>query len=410
MDFAYDQQTLELRAQLEAFFERHILPAEPVFEEQILASDDPWATPPIMEELKALARAEGLWNLFLPDTEHGAALTNMQYAPLCEVMGRSPFLAPEVFNCSAPDTGNMELLAQFGTPEQQERWLTPLLEGRTRSAFSMTEPLVASSDATNIATTITRDGDEYVINGRKWFTSGAMSPRCDLLIVMGVSNPDADKHRRQSMILVPPDAPGVDIRRSMHVLGYLDGPHGGHAEVFYDNVRVPASYLLGGEGEGFAIAQARLGPGRIHHAMRAIGVAERALDMMVERTQQRVAFGKPISDQGVVREWIADARMRIEQARLLVLKTAWLMDTVGKKGARVEISAIKVVTAELASWVVDKAVQSFGAAGVTQDFILAELTAHARILRIVDGPDEVHRETIARRELSRSVPREGVPA
>jgi acyl-CoA dehydrogenase len=410
MDFAYDPQTLELRAQLEAFFERHIYPAEPVFEEQLLASHDPWATPPIMEQLKVLARAEGLWNLFLPDTEHGAGLTNMQYAPLCEVMGRSPFLAPEVFNCSAPDTGNMELLAQFGTPEQKERWLVSLLEGRTRSAFSMTEPLVASSDATNIATTIARDGDEYVINGRKWFTSGAMSPRCDLLIVMGVSNPDADKHRRQSMILVPPDAPGVDIRRSMHVLGYLDGPHGGHAEVFYDNVRVPASYLLGGDGEGFAIAQARLGPGRIHHAMRAIGVAERALDMMVERTQQRVAFGKPISDQGVVRQWIADARMRIEQARLLVLKTAWLMDTVGKKGARVEISAIKVVTAELASWVVDKAVQAFGAAGVTQDFILAELTAHARILRIVDGPDEVHRETIARRELARSLPHEGVPA
>ncbi len=324
----------------------------------------------------------------------------MQYAPLCEVMGRNPFLAPEVFNCSAPDTGNMELLAQFGTQEQQERWLEPLLEGRTRSAFSMTEPAVASSDATNIATTITRDGDEYVINGRKWFTSGAMSPRCDLLIVMGVSNPDAPTHKRQSMILVPPDAEGVDIRRSMHVLGYLDGPHGGHAEVIYDNVRVPASYLLGGEGEGFAIAQARLGPGRIHHAMRAIGVAERALNMMVERTQRREAFGKPISDQGVVRTWIADSRMRIEQARLLVLKTAWLMDTVGKKGARVEISAIKVVTAELASWVVDKAVQSFGGAGVTQDFILAELTAHARILRIVDGPDEVHRETIARRELA----------
>jgi acyl-CoA dehydrogenase len=410
VDFAYDPQTLELRAQLEAFFERHIYPAEPVFEEQVAASDDPWATPPIMEELKALARAEGLWNLFLPDTEHGAGLTNMQYAPLCEVMGRSPFLAPEVFNCSAPDTGNMELLGQFGTPEQKERWLVPLLEGRTRSAFSMTEPLVASSDATNIATTITPDGDEYVINGRKWFTSGAMSPRCDLLIVMGVSNPDADKHRRQSMILVPPDAPGVDIRRSMHVLGYLDGPHGGHAEVVYDNVRVPASHLLGGEGEGFAIAQARLGPGRVHHAMRAIGLAERALDMMVERTQQRVAFGKAISDQGVVRQWIADARMRIEQARLLVLKTAWLMDTVGKKGARVEISAIKVVTAELASWVVDRAVQAFGAAGVTQDFILAELTAHARILRIVDGPDEVHRETIARRELARSTPRQAVPA
>src|SRR3954453_2673567 len=405
MDFAYDQQTLELRAQLEAFSERHPPPAEPVFEAQIAASGDPWATPPIMEELKALARAEGLWNLFLPDTEHGAGLTNMQYAPLCEVMGRSPFLAPEVFNCAAPDTGNMELLAQFGTPEQQERWLVPLLEGRTRSAFSMTEPLVASSDATNIATTITRDGDEYVINGRKWFTSGAMSPRCALLICMGLSHPDPEKPRRQSMILVPPDAPGVDVRRSMHVLGYLDGPHGGHAEVIYDNVRVPASFLLGGEGEGFAIAQARLGPGRIHHAMRAIGVAERALDMMVQRTQQRVAFGKPISEQGVVREWIAAARMRIEQARRLVLKTAWLMDTVGKKGARVEISAIKVVTAELASWVVDKAVQAFGAAGVTDDFPLASMYAHARTLRIADGPDDVHLRSVARQELGKYVER-----
>jgi acyl-CoA dehydrogenase len=398
MDFAFDKQTLDLRTRVEAFCDEHIYPNEPVFEEQIAASDDPWATPPIMEELKGRARDEGLWNLFLPDDEGGAGLTNMRYAPLCEVMGRSPFLAPEVFNCSAPDTGNMELLARFGTREQKERWLEPLLDGRTRSAFSMTEPLVASSDATNIATRITREGDEYVINGRKWFTSGAMSPRCDLLIVMGVTDPDADRHRRQSMILVPPDAPGVDIRRSMHVFGYLDGPHGGHADIVYDNVRVPAEYLLGEEGGGFAIAQARLGPGRIHHAMRAIGVAERALEMMVERTRQRDAFGGPLIEKGVIRQWIADARMRIEQARLLVLKTAWLMDTVGNKGARVEISAIKVVTAELASWVVDKAVQSFGAAGVTQDFILAELTAHARILRIVDGPDEVHRETIARRE------------
>jgi acyl-CoA dehydrogenase len=400
VDFAFDQQTIELRAQLEEFFDQWIYPAEHVFEEQIAALENPWETPAIMEELKAKARDEGLWNLFISDSDHGAGLTNLQYAPLCEVMGRSPFLAPEVFNCSAPDTGNIELLAQFGTEEQKERWLGPLLDGVTRSAFSMTEPAVASSDATNIATTITRDGDEYVINGRKWFTSGAMSPRCDLLIVMGVSNPEADTYRRQSMILVPPDHPGVDIRRSLHVLGYLDGPHGGHAEIIYNNVRVPATYLLGGEGEGFAIAQARLGPGRIHHAMRAIGVAERALNMMVQRTQERVAFGKPLSEQGVVRSWIADSRMRIEQARLLVLKTAWLMDTVGKSGARVEISAIKVVTAELASWVLDKAVQSFGAAGITQDFILAELTAHARILRIVDGPDEVHRETIARRELA----------
>ncbi len=399
MDFGFDNRTTELRERVEAFFAAQILPAEPVFEEQIGASDDPWATPPVMEELKAKARAEGLWNLFLPD-ENGAGLTNMQYAPLCEVMGRSPFLAPEVFNCSAPDTGNMELLSQFGSEEQKQRWLVPLLEGRARSAFSMTEPAVASSDATNIATRIERDGDHYVINGTKWFTSGAMSPRCELLIVMGVTDPDAQRHRRQSMILVPIDAEGVEVRRSMHVLGYLDGPHGGHAEVTYDGVRVPSSYMLGSEGEGFAIAQARLGPGRIHHAMRAIGVSERALAMMVERTRARTAFGTPLVEKGVIRQWIADARMRIEQARLLVLKTAWLMDTVGNKGARVEISAIKVVTAELASDVVDRAVQAFGAAGVTQDFILAELTAHARILRIVDGPDEVHRETIARREIA----------
>ena len=400
MDFAYDAITRRLTEQLETFYAEHILPAEPVFAAQIEAMENPWDTPPVMEDLKVIAREAGLWNLFLPETDHGAGLTNMQYAPLCEIMGRSPFLAPEVFNCSAPDTGNMELLSRFGTPAQQERWLAPLLDGRTRSAFSMTEPLVASSDATNISTRITRDGDSYVISGRKWFTSGAMSPRCDLLIVMGVSDPDADKHRRQSMILVDPTTPGVDIRRSMHVLGYWDGPHGGHAEVFYDDVRVDAANLLGGEGDGFAIAQARLGPGRIHHAMRAIGVAERALGMMVARTRDRSTFGRPIIDQGVVRQWIADARMEIEQARLLVLKTAWLMDTVGNKGARTEISAIKVVTAELASRVVDHAVQAFGAAGVTQDFILAELLAHARILRIVDGPDEIHRETIARREVA----------
>jgi acyl-CoA dehydrogenase len=400
MNFAYDSTTKDLYARVEDFFETHILPSEEIFAQQSEDQDNPWDTPPIMEELKAKARAEGLWNLFLPDPDHGAGLTNLQYAPLCEIMGRSPFLGPEVFNCAAPDTGNMELLALFGTPEQKQRYLEPLLDGRTRSAFSMTEPLVASSDATNISTRIERDGDEYVISGRKWFTSGAMSPRCDVLIVMGVTDADAERHRRQSMILVDPDTPGVDIRRSMHVLGYLDGPHGGHADVVYDDVRVPASALLGEEGAGFAIAQARLGPGRIHHAMRAIGVAERALSMMVERTAGRVAFGKPLIDQGVIRQWIADARMEIEQTRLLVLKTAWLMDTVGNKGARIEISAIKVLTAELASRVVDHAVQAFGAAGVTQDFILAELTAHARILRIVDGPDEVHRESVARREVS----------
>ena len=401
MDFAPDVQTAGLREEVERFFDERILPAEHIFEEQIAAGDDPWATPPIMEELKAQAREAGLWNLFLPD-ENGAGLTNLQYAPLCEIMGRSPFFAPEVFNCSAPDTGNMELLSQFGTEEQKSRWLTPLLEGKTRSAFSMTEPRVASSDATNISTRIRRDGDEYAIDGIKWFTSGAMSPRCELLIVMGVTDPDAEKHRRQSMILVPVDTPGVDVKRSMHVLGYLDGPHGGHAEVIYEDARVPADYILGGEGEGFAIAQARLGPGRIHHAMRAIGVAERALSMMVERVQGRSTFGTPLVDKGVIRQWIADARMEIEQARLLVMKTAWLMDTVGKKGARIEISAIKVVTAELASRVVDHAVQAFGAAGVTQDFLLAELTAHARILRLVDGPDEIHRETVARREVAAS--------
>ncbi len=401
MDFASDTQTAGLREEVQRFFDERILPAEPIFEEQVAASDDPWATPPVVEELKAQAREAGLWNLFLPD-ENGAGLTNLQYAPLCEIMGRSPFLAPEIFNCSAPDTGNMELLSQFGTEEQKSRWLAPLLDGKTRSAFSMTEPRVASSDATNIATRIRRDGDEYVVDGIKWFTSGAMSRRCDLLIVMGVTDPDAERHRRQSMILVPVDTPGVDVKRSMHVLGYLDGPHGGHAEVIYEDARVPASYILGGEGEGFAIAQARLGPGRIHHAMRAIGVAERALSMMVERVQGRSTFGSPLVEKGVIRQWIADARMEIEQARLLVLKTAWLMDTVGKKGARIEISAIKVVTAELASRVVDHAVQAFGAAGVTQDFILAELTAHARILRIVDGPDEVHRETVARREVAAS--------
>jgi acyl-CoA dehydrogenase len=404
MDFGFDETTIELRRRVEEFFDRHILPAEALYATQVRELDSPWETPEIVEELKRKAHAEGLWNLFLPDREHGAGLTNLQYAPLCEVMGRSPFLAPEVFNCSAPDTGNMELLAQFGTEEQKRRYLEPLLEGRVRSAFSMTEPEVASSDATNIATRIARDGDDYVIDGRKWFSSGAMSPRCALLIVMGVTDPEAERHRRQSMILVDPRTPGIDIQRSLHVLGYLDGPHGGHAEIVYDNVRVPAANLLGAEGDGFAIAQARLGPGRIHHAMRAIGIAERALSMMVERTAGRVAFGKPLIDQGVIRQWIADARIEIEQARLLVLKTAWLMDTVGNRGARIEISAIKVVSAELASRVVDHAVQAFGAAGVTQDFILAELTAHARILRIVDGPDEVHRESVARREVAQSRP------
>jgi acyl-CoA dehydrogenase len=399
MDFAYDQTTTEMLDRVTAFMEEFVYPAEETFHEQLESAENRWATPPIIEDLKTEARSRGLWNLFLPKTHpEGAGLTNLQYAPLCAVMGRNPWIAPEAFNCSAPDTGNMELLSLFADEEQRQRWLEPLLEGEIRSAFSMTEPAVASSDATNIATTISRDGDEYVINGTKWWTSGAMSPRCKLLIVMGVTDPDADRYRRQSMILVPTDTPGVDVRRSMKVFNYDDGPHGGHAEIVYDDVRVPASYMLGNEGEGFRLAQERLGPGRIHHAMRAIGMSERAVEMMLERTAGRSTFGRPIIEQGVVQEWIADARIQIEQVRLLVLKTAWLMDTVGNKGARFEVSAIKVAAADLATTVIDRAIQSFGASGVSQDQLLAELYGVARILHFVDGPDEVHRMSIARRE------------
>jgi len=382
--------------------EELVYPAEETFREQVQSAKNRWATPPIIEELKREARARGLWNLFLPAThEYGAGLTNLQYAPLAEVTGRSPWMAPEAINCSAPDTGNMELLSLFGTDEQKARWLAPLLEGEIRSAFSMTEPEVASSDATNIATRIERDGDHYVINGRKWWTSGAMSPRCRLLIVMGVSDPDADRHRRQSMILVPKDTQGVTVLRSTSVFGYDDGPHGGHAEVLYDNVRVPVSNLLGEEGDGFRIAQERLGPGRIHHAMRAIGMAERALEAMCERTATRSTFGRPLIEHGVVQRWISEARVKIEQVRLLVLKTAWLMDTVGNRGARIEVSAIKVAAPEVATWVIDRAIQAHGGAGVSQDFLLAELYAVARILHIADGPDEVHHMAIARRETER---------
>jgi acyl-CoA dehydrogenase len=399
MDFAYDQTTTEMLDRVTAFMEEFVYPAEETFHEQLESAENRWATPPIIEDLKTEARSRGLWNLFLPKTHpEGAGLTNLQYAPLCAVMGRNPWIAPEAFNCSAPDTGNIELLSLFAGEEQRQRWLEPLLEGEIRSAFSMTEPAVASSDATNIATTISRDGDEYVINGTKWWTSGAMSPRCKLLIVMGVTDPDADRYRRQSMILVPTDTPGVDVRRSMKVFNYDDGPHGGHAEIVYDDVRVPASYMLGNEGEGFRLAQERLGPGRIHHAMRAIGMSERAVEMMLERTAGRSTFGRPIIEQGVVQEWIADARIQIEQVRLLVLKTAWLMDTVGNKGARFEVSAIKVAAADLATTVIDRAIQSFGASGVSQDQLLAELYGVARILHFVDGPDEVHRMSIARRE------------
>jgi acyl-CoA dehydrogenase len=402
MDFAFDETTIEMRERLLAFMDDCVYPAEATFREQVERADDGWATPPVIEDLKVEARERGLWNLFLPAThEDGAGLTNLQYAPLAEITGRSPWLAPEAINCSAPDTGNMELLSLFGTEQQKRDWLEPLLDGTIRSAFSMTEPDVASSDATNIATRIERDGDEYVISGRKWWTSGAMSPRCRLLIVMGVTDPDADRHRRQSMILVPRATPGVDIRRSTSLFGYDDGPHGGHAEIVYGDVRVPASNLLGEEGDGFRIAQERLGPGRIHHAMRAIGMAERALEMMCERAAQRSTFGRPIIDHGVVQRWVSEARVAIEQVRLLVLKTAWLMDTVGNKGARIEVSAIKVAAPEVAAHVIDRAIQVHGGAGVSQDFPLAELYAVARILQIADGPDEVHHMAIARRESRR---------
>jgi acyl-CoA dehydrogenase len=402
MDFGYDQTTVELQQQLLAFMDECVYPAEPRFRAQASSLDDRWGTPPVIEELKQEARRRGLWNLFLPRShEYGAGLTNVQYAPLAEITGRNPWIAPEAINCSAPDTGNMELLSLFGTDEQKRTWLEPLLEGEIRSAFSMTEPEVASSDATNIATRIERDGDEYVISGRKWWTSGAMSRRCKLLIVMGVTDPDAERHRRQSMILVPKDTPGVQIQRSTSLFGYDDGPHGGHAEVVYDNVRVPATNLLGDEGDGFRIAQERLGPGRIHHAMRAIGMAERALEMMCERTAHREAFGRPIIEHGVVQHWISEARVRIEQVRLLVLKTAWLMDTVGNRGARIEVSAIKVAAPDVATWVIDRAIQAHGGAGVAQDTLLPELYAVARILQIADGPDEVHHMAIARRESRR---------
>ncbi|MFG3696703.1 acyl-CoA dehydrogenase family protein [Micromonospora sp. NPDC047620] len=404
MDFAYDARTEALRAELTEFLEQHVCPAEPVHAAQVAAAGDPWARPPVLAELKAEARRRGLWNLFLPDPRHGAGLTNLQYAPLAELTGRSPHLAPEAVNCAAPDTGNMELLAEFGSPEQQERWLRPLLEGEIRSAFCMTEPEVASSDATNIATRITRDGDHYVVNGRKWWSSGAMDPACEIFIVMGKTDPGADRHRQQSMILVPRDTPGVTVRRGMTVFGYSDAPHGGHAEIDFTDVRVPAENLVGAEGSGFAIAQARLGPGRIHHCMRLVGMAERALELLCRRVTERVAFGRPLAEQGVVREWIAESRVRIEQARLLVLKTAWLMDTVGNKGAHTEIQAIKIATPAMAEWVIDKAIQAYGAAGVSQDTPLAALWAQARTLRLADGPDEVHRASLAKRELRRCSP------
>jgi acyl-CoA dehydrogenase len=404
MDFAYDERTEELRERLLSFMDTHVYPAEKVFSEQVAeaaAAGRPWERPPIIDELKAEARSRGLWNLFLTHHPQGAGLTNLQYAPLAEITGYSPSLAPEALNCAAPDTGNMELLAEFGSEEQQQAWLRPLLDGEIRSAFCMTEPDVASSDATNIATRIERDGDEYVINGRKWWSSGAMDPRCKILIVMGKTDPEAERHRQQSQILVPRDTPGVNVKRGMHVFGYTDGPHGGHAEVEFRDVRVPAANLIAGEGDGFAIAQARLGPGRIHHCMRQIGAAERALELMCRRAIQRSAFGGPLADQGVIQDWIAESRVRIESARLLVLKTAWLMDTVGNKGAHTEIQAIKIATPAMTEWVLDKAIQTHGAGGISQDFPLAHLWASARTLRFADGPDEVHKRSLARRELNK---------
>jgi acyl-CoA dehydrogenase len=406
MDFSLDAKTEQLRERLLVFMENHVYPAEPVFHQQLAELPDRWAwdSVPVLAELRAEARRRGLWNLFLPG-EHGAGLTNLQYAPLAEITGRSPGLAPAALNCAAPDTGNMEVLALFGTPEQQRQWLEPLLEGRIRSAFAMTEPDVASSDATNIATRIERDGDEYVINGRKWWITGAMNPNARIFIVMGKTDPSADRHRQQSMILVPRDTPGVTVVRPMEVFGYDDHDHGGHAEISFTDVRVPAGNLIGGEGDGFAIAQARLGPGRIHHCMRAIGVAERAIELMCARASQRVAFGKALSEQGVVRQWIAQSRVRLEQLRLLVLKTAWLMDTVGNKGAHTEIQAIKIATPSTVQWILDKAVQVHGAAGLSQDFPLARAYAGIRTLRFADGPDEVHIDALARHELRRQAHR-----
>ncbi|MGK2914481.1 MAG: acyl-CoA dehydrogenase family protein [Porticoccaceae bacterium] len=398
MDFQYSDKVRELQLRVQKFMDRVIAPNQVVYNEQLEAGGR-WCTPPVLDEMKAKAKAEGLWNLFLPESRHGAGLTNLEYAPLCEIMGKIKF-APEVFNCSAPDTGNMETIERYGSEEHKAKWLEPLLDGTIRSAFCMTEPLVASSDATNIETSIRRDGDDYVINGRKWFSSGVHDPRCKIWIVMGKTDPEAALHAQQSMILVESGTPGITVERWLPVFGYDDAPHG-HAEVVFKDVRVPASNILLGEGRGFEIAQGRLGPGRIHHCMRVIGVAEHVLELMCTRALGRVAFGKTLAEQGVWLERIADARINIEMARLLTLKAAYMMDTVGNKVAKMEIAMIKVAAPVLACKIIDDAIQIYGGCGVTEDVGLARAYAHMRVLRIADGPDEVHRNQIARLELKK---------
>ncbi|CAK6471886.1 acyl-CoA dehydrogenase family protein [Peribacillus castrilensis] len=398
MNFEHTEKVKNLEKKLTEFMEKHVYPNESIYKKQLEAQESRWSEiPPILSELTAKAKEEGLWNLFLPDSGYGAGLTNLEYAPLCEIMGRST-IGPEIFNCNAPDTGNMEVLVRYGSDEHKERWLKPLLAGEIRSCFSMTEPEVASSDATNIECRIERTGNEYVINGRKWWSSGAGDPRCKIAIVMGKTDPEAAKHEQQSMILVPLDTPGVKIERMLPVFGYDHAPHG-HAEITFENVRVPATNILWGEGKGFAIAQGRLGPGRIHHCMRLIGAAERALEELCKRIQERVAFGKTLARQGVIMEWVADSRIEIEQARLLTLKAAYMMDTVGNKEAKAEIAMIKVVAPNMALNVLDRAIQGFGAAGISDDFPFAAHWANARTLRLADGPDEVHRSQVAKIEL-----------
>jgi acyl-CoA dehydrogenase len=407
MDFAHSDRSQHLQEEVVRFLDDHIYPAEHTFEEQAAANraaGTPFRTPEILGELKTEARKRGLWNLFLPDEKHGAGLSVLDYAPIAELSGRSIAVAPEAMNCSAPDTGNMELLAMFATEAQTGQWLEPLLEAEIRSCFSMTEPEVASSDATNIATTITPDGDTFVVNGRKWWSTGAMRPECKVAIVMGVSDPEAAKYARHSMILVPLDTPGVTLERSTTVYGYDDGPHGGHGVINYDNVRVPAANLLGPQGGGFMMAQARLGPGRIHHCMRSLGMAERALELMCTRAASRSTFGQPIASHGVVQEWIAESRLALDQARLLVMNAAWLIDTVGARKARTEIASIKVAAPRAASFVLDRAIQVHGAAGVSSDTPLAHSWAQLRTLHLADGPDEVHLRSIAREELRKHAP------